>query len=52
MSSCCIGQISGQGRAVHRCGSIAAPAAPIPSSGVLSFPPVQAPAAFPAVMKG
>lgn len=56
VSSCCLGQISGQGRAVHRCqglcGTTVAPAAPIPSSGVLSLPPVPAPAAFPAVMKG
>lgn len=40
MSSCCFGQISGQGRAVHRCqglcGTTVALAAPIPSSGVLS----------------
>lgn len=42
MSSCYFGQISGRGGAVHRCqglcGSTPAPAAPVPSSGVLSQP--------------
>lgn len=42
VSSCCLGQVSAQGRAVHRCqglcGSTAAPAAPIPSSGYSPCP--------------